>query len=241
MINLNKINNEAPELINLTKQTAIILEKRNLATTQAKVGFISDFSGSMRKRYKSNEIQRVINRILPLAQAFDDDGEIDFAVFDTTADFLGTINLRNYRNSVEELTTGRHMGKTNYADAMEKTMDYYGFKPYGLYNPPTIVSAETPVFMVFITDGSPDSRKKAKEMLISSSYMPIFWKFLSVGEESFDFLQKLDDLEGRVVDNADYKHLGNDIDAIPDSQLIEWLLEEFKPWLADAQAKGIIV
>lgn len=240
MINLNKINNEAPELIDLSKKTAIILEKRKLAFVTAKVGAMLDFSGSMRQRYKSGEIQRAINRILPLAQSFDDDGEIDFGVFDTEADFLGTVNLKNYHNAVEEYTANRHMGRTNYADAIEKTMDYYEFKPYGLVREPKIVSSSTPVFMIFLTDGSPDSKKKAKDALIESSYMPIFWKFLSVGDESFDFLQNLDDLPNRVVDNADYKHLGNNIDAISDETLIEWLLEEFNDWITDSKLKGIL-
>lgn len=240
MIDLNKINKEAPELINLSKQTSIILEKKKLTSVKAQVGIITDFSGSMRKRYKSGEIQRVINRILPLAQAFDDDGEIDFAVFDTTADFLGTINLKNYRNAVEEFTAGRHMGKTNYAEAIEKTMDYYGFKAYGLIREPRIISADIPVFMIFLTDGSPDSRKNAKSALIEASYVPIFWKFISVGDESFDFLQKLDDLKNRLVDNADYKHLGNNIDGVSDDNLIEELLEEFNDWMRDAHARGIL-
>ena len=57
------------------------------------------------------------------------------------------------------------------------------------------------------------------------------------GIERFDFLQKLDDLSGRVIDNADFFHL-NDLASISDEQLYDRLLTEFLGWLKQEKEKG---
>lgn len=242
MINLNKINKEAPELLDIARTAAISLEKNKLAMARAKVGVMMDYSISMDSRYRSGEVQRVLNKVLPLALAWDDDGEIDFGVFDSSAQFLGTVNLGNYSNAVQELTSNRRMGSTNYAEAFTKTMEYYNLKPAPkkLFKKSEPVTSDIPVFMIFLTDGSPNSREAAVSALKEASHAPIFWKFISVGNESFDFLQKLDDLTGRLIDNADYKHLGNNIDDVPNDKLIDALLEEFNDWMVQAKTKGLL-
>lgn len=242
MINLNKINKEAPELLDIARTASISLEKNKLAMARAKVGVMMDYSISMTNRYNSGEVQRVLNKVLPLALAWDDDGEIDFGVFDSKADFLGTVNLGNYSNAVQNLTAGRRMGSTNYAEAFTKTMEYYNVKPAPkkMFKKAEPVSSDVPIFMIFLTDGSPNSRELAVSALKEASNAPIFWKFISVGNESFEFLQKLDDLKDRLIDNADYKHLGNNIDDVPNDQLIDALLEEFSDWMTQARTHGLL-
>lgn len=243
MINLNKINKEAPELLDISKTVSISLEKNKLAMVKAKFGVMMDYSLSMQGRYLSGEVQRVLNKVLPLALAWDDDGEIDFGVFDHKADFLGAVNLNNYRTAVKDMTANRRMGSTNYAEAFSKTLEYYNLKPTPkkLFKKAEPATSDIPVFMLFLTDGAPNSQEDAIRALKEASNAPIFWKFISVGRESFDFLQKLDDLKDRFIDNADYKHLGDSVDSIPDAQLIDWLLEEFEPWMGEARAKGLLV
>ena len=66
------------------------------------------------------------------------------------------------------------------------------------------------------------------------------WLVYGYKGESFDFLQKLDDLEERVIDNADYKPIGS-IDALSDDQLIDALLDEYGEYVTEARRLGMVV
>ena len=52
-------------------------------------------------------------------------------------------------------------------------------------------------------------------------------------------LRELDDLQGRVVDNADFFAL-DDMDAVSDEELYDRLFNEYPKWLREARQKGIV-
>jgi hypothetical protein len=261
-ISLDKVESTAPGLVSLAKTAKVSLEKRNLFGTKAKVAVVMDYSGSMSREYSSGRVQNLTERILALATQLDDDGAIDFFVFDSSAAYLGEVPLDNYAGAVTRLTQGRHMGTTDYAGAFRVVRDHFGFAPpkivggttekKGLFGrkkkvegavdvalPDNLRPASEPVFAIFLTDGAPNSKPQAVQALIEVSTAPIFWKFLSIGAESFDFLQKLDDLEERVIDNADYKPIGS-IDALSDEALIDALLDEYGEYVTEARRLGLI-
>ena len=68
---------------------------------------------------------------------------------------------------------------------------------------------------------------------------PIFWKFIGIGNERFTFLEELDDMSGRVIDNADFVKIEN-ISNISDDELYKLLMQEFSEWWTEAEKKGII-
>jgi hypothetical protein len=263
-ISLDKVESTAPGLVSLAKTAKLSLEKRNLFGSRAKVAVVMDFSGSMSREYREGRVQKLTERILALATQLDDDGAIDFFVFDSTAAHLGEVPLDNYAGAVDRLTSGRRMGTTDYAGAFRVVRDHFGFPPpamvqqpgtekKGLFGrkkkvegavdvalPPGLKPVNEPVFAIFLTDGAPNSKPQAVQALIEVSTAPIFWKFLSIGRESFEFLQRLDDLEERVIDNADYKPIGS-IDALSDEQLIEALLDEYGEYVSEARRLGMIV
>lgn len=246
-ISLDKVAQQAPGLLNLTKTAGVSLQKKNLTGTTAKVAIVLDYSGSMSQRYKSGAMQKLAEKVLALGFNFDDDGAIDFFVFDRSAAHLGEISINDYIGSVDRLTKGRRMGTTDYAGAFLKVRDHFGFAPpapkKSLFGKTKVVPsagpADEPVFALFLTDGAPDSKPAAVKALTEVSTAPIFWKFLSVGNEEMSFLQKLDDLEERFVDNADYKHVGN-LDGLGDAELFDMLLEEYPEWVKEVRAKGLI-
>lgn len=259
-ISLDKIEQKAPALLSLAKQSRVELEKKNLWGHRAKVALVLDYSGSMNQQYKNGSMQRLTERVLSLATGLDDDGDIDFFVFDTNAAHLGTISLDDYQGGVDRLVSGRRMGTTDYAGAFYAVRDHFGFAPpvpaapaqpkKGLFGfkkkeltpavqPATTQPAHEPVFAVFLTDGAPNSKPAAVKALVEVSTAPIFWKFLSIGREDMAFLQKLDDLTERFVDNADYKHIG-DVDGISNDKLFEALLDEYPTWLDEVRGKGLI-
>ena len=68
---------------------------------------------------------------------------------------------------------------------------------------------------------------------------PIFWQFVGLGNDSFDFLEKLDDMSGRYVDNADFFKIRN-INKVSDKELYNQLLNEYPEWLKLVKSKGML-
>ncbi len=249
-ISLDKISKQAPSLLKNAEIAAETIDKARLNGQTAKVAVVLDYSGSMSREYQSGSMQRLTEKVLALGTQFDDDGSIDFFVFDSGAAHLGEIGINDFPGSVARLTKNRRMGTTNYAEAFLKVRGHFGFSPSapvkkGFFSglrkaqPSSTGPADQPVYALFLTDGSPDSAKDAVEALTEVSTAPIFWKFLSIGPSKMAFLQKLDDLEQRFVDNADYQHVGN-VDTVPEAELFGLMLEEFPEWLTEVRSKGLI-
>jgi hypothetical protein len=149
------------------------------------------------------------------------------------------------------------MGSTNYSDAFLTIRNHFGFAPpappaapkrgfFGLRKAQPAQSgsapskpADMPVYALFLTDGSPDNKKAAIQALTEVSTAPIFWKFLSIGNQPMEFLEQLDTLEERFVDNANYEPIG-DVDAIGDSALFKKMLQEFPDWIRQVRSLGLI-
>ena len=248
-ISLEKVEQKAPGLLSLAKEASASLDKSGLNGTVAKVALVLDYSGSMRDQYSNGHMQRLAEKLLALGTQLDDDGAIDFFVFDSSAAYLGEITLDDYHGSVDRLTRGRRMGTTDYAGAFLTVRDHFGFAPTvqkkGLFGHtkavpnPNSGPANEPVYALFLTDGAPDNAAAAVKALTEVSTAPIFWKFLSIGREQIPFLHRLDDLKDRFVDNANYQAVGN-VDTVSDKDLFTMLMEEYPDWLKEVRAKGLI-
>lgn len=256
-ISLTKIEQEAPELLSLAKTADSAISLHRLRGQKSKVALALDFSGSMRNEYRNGSMQRLAEKVLALGTQLDDDGAIDLFLFDTTAEYVGEVTLKNFRNIIDKLTSGRRMGTTNYADLFRKLVAFYKLTPEaaastggggfgGLFKKsspagyaPRTSPVNEPVLAIFLTDGAPDSKPQAVEELTKASYAPVFWQFLSIGRENIPFLQKLDDLDGRYVDNADYKPVGN-VDTLSDEELFNMILDEYPAWVVEQRKRGQI-
>ena len=232
-----KIQEGAPKLISLVKPLKIELEKRNLQETVAKVALVMDISGSMYSSYGNGSVQEIVNKILPIAVQFDDDGELDFWYFAEKFERRPSVNMRNYQNTVPrnwENVMRNLGGGTNAFRVMNDVIDEYK-------------NSEVPAYVIFITDGAISS--DTKDAVIRSSKMPIFWQFVGIGNSSSGFfgkifggygmLEKLDTLTGRLVDNTNFFAL-DDFHSVDNSELYSRLLNTFPRWLKDAKAKNII-
>ena len=213
------------------KSVRIILEKKKLTGVQARVGLVLDITGSMRKMYKDGTVQKVVERILAIASQFDDDGMLDVWVYDheftrlapvSEEDFVGYVNREILEND-DVHKFGRNDEPLVMQDVMEK---------YLLKEP-----SKLPAYVVFINDGG--CKKTIKPLIISSSDKPIFWQFVGIGDGNFDFLKKLDEMDGRFVDNANFFQV-EDIENVSDEQLYDSLLNELPEWLKEVKGKGII-
>ncbi|WP_462409656.1 vWA domain-containing protein [Neobacillus sp. Marseille-QA0830] len=218
--------------ITLMKKTAsIVLEKKNLKNVTARIGLVLDISGSMRTLYKNGTVQKVVERILAVASQFDDDGTLDVWVYDNEFSRLKSVTERDFDNYVEEYILGNDLihkfGRNDEPLVMEDVI-----KKYTVESP-----SKDPSFIVFINDGG--CKRTIKKPVVESSTKPIFWQFVGIGDSNFEVLQKLDTMEGRFVDNANFFHI-QDIEKTTDEELYNQLLNEFPSWLSEATSKGIL-
>ena len=228
-VSLEKKMEKAPELVSLVKPLVLELKKKNLETTVARVGLVLDISGSMVPRFKNGTVQSIVNKTLPLAVQFDDDGELDFWFYGTTAKKMNSVNLKNYMTAVPE--DWKHLmldlgGRNNEPIVMRMVVDEYK-------------DTKIPAYVLFITDGGVNQKREIQNIITEASHLPIFWQFVGVGGKNYGILEKLDTMTGRYVDNAGFFAL-DDFKKVSNEELYARLLEEFPSWLEEIKKKGMI-
>ncbi|MFJ7725224.1 vWA domain-containing protein [Neobacillus sp. NPDC097160] len=213
------------------KSVKIVLEKKNLEKVTARVGLVLDITGSMRTLYKNGSVQKVVERILAIASQFDDDGMLDVWVYDNEFSRLKPVTERDFDGYVNRIILEDELvhkfGRNDEPPVMKDVLRKYLEKE----------PSKDPAYIVFINDGG--CKKSIKPIIESSAKHPVFWQFVGIGNGNFDFLKKLDTMEGRIVDNANFLHVA-EIDNISDDQLYNALLNEFPSWLMEAKQKGIV-
>lgn len=228
-VSLEKKLEKAPHLVSLVKPFVFELKKKNLETTVARVGLVLDISGSMSQRFKNGTVQEIVNKTLPLAVQFDDDGELDFWYYGTTARRMKSVNLDNYTEAVPADWKRLMMelgGRNNEPTVLKMVVDAYK-------------NTKIPAYVLFITDGGVNHKKEIQNIITEASHLPIFWQFVGVGGQNYGILEKLDTMTGRYVDNAGFFAL-DDFKKVSNEELYARLLEEFPKWLADIRKKGMI-
>lgn len=252
-----RLEKQAPQLLNLVKKAKISLEKVGLQNHDAKVALCLDISGSMSSLYTKGKIQAFAERILALATRFDDDGVIDIFLFGQNAHNVGELTVDNFNGFVRRMNVKYPLeGGTYYSKAMKLIREHY-FKQAPARKmafPQTL-----PVYVMFITDGATSDEDKTRVQLKDSSYEPIFWQFMAIGKSkkdrkkrkelgflqrmgrtNFTFLEELDEMEGRFIDNANFFSV-EDPAQIADDELYDLLLEEYPDWVKKAVQNGVLV
>jgi len=106
---------------------------------------------------------------------------------------------------------------------------------------------------MFVTDGSTSDQPLTERQLRWASNEPIFWQFMGIGkgkkskskrladfaDSDFPFLEKLDELDGRLIDNADFFAVASP-DEHSDAGLYDLLMTEYPGWLKLAQQHGLL-
>lgn len=231
VINLNK------SLIDLTKKTGV-----NLGNHKARVAVVMDYSGSMRRLYTTGAVQRVLTRLMPLALRFDDNGELDIWLFNQGYMSIPSMTLENFDDYINQVAnkSGFRFGATSYAPVLEDVLRTYFNKKTsllkGLFGRKNEQVEEPPVFVIFITDGANNDRGATNTVIRNSANERIFIQFVGIGDEEFQYLQKLDDLKDRPVDNTGFIKV-KDFEMLKDEEVYNMLLSQYPEWL---KAMGIV-
>ncbi|WP_407539777.1 VWA domain-containing protein [Deinococcus radiomollis] len=217
-----------PGMVNLIKQAAVSLEKRGLAEARYRVKLVLDISASMTGEFRSGAVNELVRRALALATRLDDDGQVDVYLFGIQAQRRGKVSLENVADFVPGLKFGFE-GGTHYSPILKMVREDSRAE-----------QSKDPVLVLFITDGATTNRKAAEREILEASSEPIFWKFMGIeaGRVDFEFLEKLDDMPGRVVDNADFFKVKSPIN-LPDAELFELLVNELDSWDAASRQAGL--
>jgi len=253
-INLEKrVEQAAPQLVSLVKSAGVSLAKVGLDKHRARVCLVLDISGSMGTLYKKGLVQRFAERILALGCRFDDDGQIDVFLFGRNVHQGEAMGLDNFSNYVREIIARHPLeGDTRYGAAMEAVRRHY-FPDARGGERKAPARAALPVYVMFVTDGGTSDKPLTERQLRWSSREPIFWQFMGIGkgkkskskrlinfaDSDFPFLEKLDELDGRLIDNAGFFSVETP-DEHADAALYDLLMDEYPDWVRQAKQQGLI-
>ena len=255
-------------VIDLTKKVKIVLEKKQIADVKADIFAATDISGSMSGRFRNGNVQEILDRLLAIGMNMDIHKSIDVYAFNDGAQHVGVANEANHKDFVKEVFMKKAPvnGGTNYAPVMHEILAATGtpIKPitvkkevpkegfFGKLFGGTKTVTETitpenakprlhPAFVFFITDGDNWDRNEAEHVIREASKHGVFWQFIGIGgtDSDFPFLDKLDNMGGRLIDNANF-FCANDITTISDEVLYDRLLNEFPQWLKEAKQHNLL-
>lgn len=230
--------------INLQKRTekvGIVLAKRGLTKVPpVRVGGAFDISGSATWMYQSNgPMQETIDRLIPVAMKFDDNGELDAWLFHHgVKPRLKTLTEADEGTYVKKVilpAVNGDWGMTSYAPVLREVVDFYfGEKKsgglFGMFGKKEAASNGDPAMLLFLTDGSNDDRRETEAVLAQCERdnKPVYFNMIGIGNpSSFSFIEEMADKYG----NVGFSNL-NDLGAISDDQLYDLLVnQEFVDWV----------
>lgn len=229
-------------VVNLSKCVVDLSKSSNvdLCDKEARVILVLDYSGSMEHLYDNGTIQNTLNRLAPLGLTFDDNGALEVYLFQNICRKLPDMTLGNYADYKRLVidTSGFRMGGTRYAPPLEAILQDTGKQAaakkthiFGIKSKASTVkkTGET-VLVIFVTDGENSDKSDTDAIIRESSKSDIFIQFIGIGNSSFNYLEKLDNLDGRDIDNTGFTNL-TDLDDTSDDELYRVTLEEFANWL----------
>lgn len=246
-VSLSKVRDEAPHLVSLVKQTMTTAAQLGLDPRTDKAAVIAtiDDSGSAQPLYRSGEVQTVADQAFAAGLVFDDDGTMPVSFFNNHVQDLGEITLSNCKGFIGKQRP--QWGGTSYVAALKWIIQTAGFGNVNLGGGGGFFSRGSklevkaksayPTFAMFITDGEPQDGAQASELLTKMSQLPIFVQFVGIGPARFDYLRGLNDLDGRLIDNAGFFDAK---EANDDQSMLKGLLNEFPSYLKDARRAGLI-
>ncbi len=216
---------QAPAMVPVIEQARLTLQKAGLDTLTFEVVLVLDVSASMTGLFTTGQVQRLVERSLAVAARLDDNGEVPVTLFGIRARNGGTVDLSNINRFVTSMRF-EYDGGTLYAPAIRQVIN-------------DASEASWPTLVLFITDGENSDHREAEAAMIAASTQPVFFKFLALGNGPFRFLEKLDTMPGRTVDNANFAQIEN-LARTGDAELFDLISQEISDWMPAARKAGIL-
>lgn len=229
--NSRNFSEEKPEIIvekfekakvSLDKKIISLKKEKNIDLTHhiCRVELYIDISLSMRNRFMLGKVQDAVTRIFPVAVLFDDDQVMPVSAFGNGVYPLADMTLQNYATYVEREILSKHRidEGTEYApfvrQAIERAKED---NPYPLFN-------------VVVTDGDCHDKRQSDMAFRESAKYKGFFQCIGIGDDDFDYLNRLDNLGDRFADNTAFVPV-DEIEKLSDDELYDKLLEQYPRWL----------
>lgn len=230
-----------------------VLEKRNVTKTPVmRVGLALDVSGSAKPLYQRGIIQQTIDRLVPVAMKFDDNGEMDVWTFHNEAQQVASVTKQDMDGYVDREILNKAgvslWGGTKYTPPMASMRDFYfgaarsaapaasggllgklfGSKPAApAPSPAPTTGVQVPAMALLLTDGENTDRPATEAFLRASVGLPVYWQMVGVGNpREFGFIEEMAD----ALPNVGYVSLASlDIsdeklyDALLSQELCDWV------------------
>ncbi len=182
----------------------------------------TDFAGrefySIRRGESQSVMSAIATRVLAIGMQLDDNKQIPVVQFSSGASTLEDITPANLETYIADQFSSRANGGTSYPSAMKEVVKGFDRK------------VNYPGLVWFFTDGECNDHEveATKRLLKEYSSLPIFWSFVGIhvsgDKPDFGFLKDLDNMKGRVVDNAGFMEVN--VDKITDEELYTAMLSE---------------
>jgi hypothetical protein len=195
------------------RRVGFVLQKQGIhERIPAQVGINIDVSGSMGDLFKSGAVQAALERILPVALYFDDDGHIDTWAFSNKQNMasLTPATAKNYEGYIQREIVGNKdvqpilWGGTDYGPVIRSNLMTYGLMEeegaggllgmiFGMRR--DAFGEETrsgiPAINYFLTDGENSDRDAAWDLLqkAEQAESQIYYVMVGIGDEKFEFLR----------------------------------------------------
>ncbi len=219
----------------LKKKVKVSLEKKRMDAIKARVAVVFDASGSMTNLYLKGAVQRAFEKVLAIAACMDDDGVMDVWFFGSKSKRTPSVTENDYEDYVKKTYPAPRVFGGLGAGNNEPLVMADVIKKYTKEDPSDVL----PTYVIFFSDGGIYETKKIAKLLIDSSKSSIFWQFVGLGKANFGVLEKLDNLQGRFIDNANFFAL-SDLDKVSDEELYDRIFNEFPSWYRQAKENGIL-
>ena len=217
------------------RAVAEVLDQKSASGVRARVVLVIDKTGSMLAQYRNRVVHRVVERMIPIATQLDGDGTLEAYLYARMFVKLPDIAVQHGEQWAQ---TFLHLGGTH------EGIDYDALGARNEEVPimrdiiDSLRPGDLPTLVLFFTDGGFAKKREIAELMREASHLPAFWQFVGLGKANYGLLRSLDELEGRIIDNAGFFAL-DDIDKVDDGELYARMLGEFPDWLRAARAAGI--
>ncbi|GAB3867090.1 VWA domain-containing protein [Dactylosporangium cerinum] len=218
--------------LNLRKQQVLVsLAKRGAAGIQARVIVVLDASGSMHGLYKRGVVAQAVERMAAVAAQLDDDGTMQVWSFASLARQLPDLTIADLPRWLPAHVSARPKdvgGSNNEPVVIDQVRRWLAANP-----------AADPTLVLFFSDGGVHRNAEIERQLRAAAQEPTFWQFIGLGRGNYGILERLDRMEGRVVDNVGFFAV-DDIATVSDAELYDRLLHEFPTWIPEVRRLGIL-
>lgn len=228
-----------------TQKVKFALEKAQVHTVVSEVVALLDWSWSAQGLYYDGHMQEAVQRIVPIALNFDDNGEIPVYGFDD--DFVrldSDLNDSNYENYIKkQILEGRFekWGSTCYEPALRQALQDLGFykeqkgKFFGLFGggPPVLGAISTsgiPALIYLLSDGENSDQDQTRKLLqaCAREKTSAYFNMVGIGRHDFGFLRSVAD----ELPNVGFTSIGDLAKTAASDELYDHLLPpELLDWL----------